>query len=98
MITRRDLAVALIAVTCTVGAFAVADELPLIGSSVFDWNSIPAKLTEVGSVILQSPHANTGTTGGTRHHVESGKVAAPATSPSERGDAHYSTGHRRSIG
>ncbi len=50
MITRRDLVVALIAVTCTVGAFAVADELPVIGSSVFDWNAVPAKPTEVGSV------------------------------------------------
>jgi quercetin dioxygenase-like cupin family protein len=50
MITRRDLMVALIAVTCTVGAYAVADELPLIGSSVFDWNTVPAKPTDVGSV------------------------------------------------
>jgi quercetin dioxygenase-like cupin family protein len=50
MITRRDLTVALIAVTCTVGAYAVADELPLIGSSVFDWNTVPAKPTDVGSV------------------------------------------------
>ena len=50
MITRRDLIVALIAVASTVGAFAAADELPLIGSSVFDWNSIPVKPTETGSV------------------------------------------------
>ncbi|MGC1421029.1 MAG: cupin domain-containing protein [Terracidiphilus sp.] len=50
MITRRDLIVALIAVVCTVGGFAAADELPLIGSSVFDWNSVSAKPTETGSV------------------------------------------------
>jgi quercetin dioxygenase-like cupin family protein len=42
--------VALIAMTCTAAAFAVVDELPLIESSVFDWNSIPVKPTEVGSV------------------------------------------------
>ncbi len=50
MVTRRDLMVALIAVACTAGGFVLADELPLIGSSVFDWNSVPAKPTETGSV------------------------------------------------
>jgi len=50
MITRRDLLVALIAVACTIGAFALADQAPVMGSVVFDWNSIPAKPTEVGSV------------------------------------------------
>jgi len=50
MITRRDLVVALIAATCTVGALAVSDELPLIGSTVFEWNAVPVKPTEVGSV------------------------------------------------
>ena len=43
MICRRDLMVALTAIACTVGGFAIADELPLIGSSVFDWNSVQAK-------------------------------------------------------
>ncbi|HEY2468994.1 MAG TPA: cupin domain-containing protein [Terracidiphilus sp.] len=50
MLTRRDLAVALIAVACTWGGFAVADQLPLLGSAAFDWNAIAAKPTESGSV------------------------------------------------
>ena len=50
MITRRDLMVALVAVACTVGGFALEDPLPLISSSVFDWNSVQAKSTETGSV------------------------------------------------
>lgn len=50
MITRRDMVVALIAAALTAGAFAVADQTPVMGSSVFDWNSIPAKPNEVGSV------------------------------------------------
>jgi len=50
MITRRDAAVALIAVACTVSGFTLADELPLLGSAVFDWNKIAAKPTDVGSV------------------------------------------------
>ena len=50
MVTRRDLLVALIAVMGTAGAFAIADEAPVMGSAVFDWNAIPAKATDVGSV------------------------------------------------
>ena len=50
MITRRDVFVALIAVTATAGAFALADAKPVMGSAVFDWNAIPAKPTAVGSV------------------------------------------------
>jgi quercetin dioxygenase-like cupin family protein len=50
MITRRDLFVAFIAVVATAGAFALADQKPVMGSSVFDWNSIPVKATPVGSV------------------------------------------------
>jgi len=50
MITRRDLLVALIAIGATAGAFALAGQAPVMGSSVFDWNSIPAKPTEAGSV------------------------------------------------
>jgi len=48
--TRRDLLVALIAVAGTAGAFTLVGQAPVMGSSVFDWNSIPAKSTEVGSV------------------------------------------------
>ena len=50
MITRRDVMVALMAAACTAGGFAVADELPMLGSAVFDWNSVTAKPTEVGAV------------------------------------------------
>lgn len=50
MITRRDLCVAFAAVVLTAGAFAIADEAPILGSAVFDWNSIQAKQTDVGSV------------------------------------------------
>lgn len=50
MITRRDLTVALIAVAGTAGVFAIADQSPVMGSAVFDWNTIPVKATAVGSV------------------------------------------------
>lgn len=50
MITRRDLVVGVIAAACTAGGFAVAEELPLLGPAVFDWNKVEAKPTEVGSV------------------------------------------------
>lgn len=50
MITRRDLFVALIAAAATAGAFALADQPSVMGSAVFDWNSIPAKPNSVGSV------------------------------------------------
>jgi quercetin dioxygenase-like cupin family protein len=50
MITRRVMYVALIAVLGTAGMFAVADQGPAMGSSVFDWNSIPVKPTAVGSM------------------------------------------------
>ena len=47
---RRDLLVALPAVAAMGGAFAAADTKPAMGSSVFDWNSIPVKPTKTGSV------------------------------------------------
>jgi XRE family transcriptional regulator, regulator of sulfur utilization len=50
MITRRDLAVALIATACTACGFGLTESLPLLGSAVFDWNSVEAKPTEAGSV------------------------------------------------
>jgi quercetin dioxygenase-like cupin family protein len=50
MITRRDIFVAAIAAACTLAAYAVADRLPVLGSAAFDWNSIAAKATDVGSV------------------------------------------------
>ena len=48
--TRRDLTIAVLAVACTAGVFAIAEELPMIGSSVYEWSAVPAKPTEVGSV------------------------------------------------
>jgi quercetin dioxygenase-like cupin family protein len=51
MITRRDLAAALIAMSATLGIVAFAEQkTSVMGPSVFDWNSIPVKQTEVGSV------------------------------------------------
>ena len=50
MITRRDLIIALIASAATAGAFAIVDQTPVMHSAVFDWSTIPAKPTPVGSV------------------------------------------------
>ena len=50
MITRRDLVVAFLAATLTAGALALADKTPVLGSAAFDWNAIPVKTTDVGSV------------------------------------------------
>ncbi len=59
MITRRDILVALIAVSLTLGVLALAEQMPALQSSVFDWNSLPAKTTNVGSVrsIFRGPTA-----------------------------------------
>ena len=52
MITRRDIFVALIAISSTlcVMAVAAAQKSSVLQTSVFDWDSVPAKPTEVGSV------------------------------------------------
>ena len=85
MISRRDLMVALIAATCTAGAFAAADGLPLIGSAVFDWNAVPAKANRfgIGAFVFQDAHGDAGAIGGPRHDFESGKVPASAASTPE---------------
>ena len=49
MITRRDVFVALAAVAATAGAFALADQRPVMGSAIFDWNTMLVKPTAVGS-------------------------------------------------
>jgi quercetin dioxygenase-like cupin family protein len=50
MITRRDLAVAVVAILGTLCIVAVADQnAPVMQSTAFDWNSIPVKQTAVGS-------------------------------------------------
>jgi len=60
MITRRDMFVALMAVSATLcaGVFA-ASQTPVMQSSIFDWNSIAARQTKVGAVrqFFQSPTA-----------------------------------------
>jgi quercetin dioxygenase-like cupin family protein len=52
MMTRRDIFIALIAISSTlcVMAVAAAQKSSVLQTSVFDWDSIPAKLTEVGSM------------------------------------------------
>ena len=50
MISRRELMIALIATASTAGAFAAVDSLPLLRSRTFDWNAVPAKPTDSGSV------------------------------------------------
>ena len=51
MITPRDLIVALVAMAATFCLAAAADQpTPVMGSAVFDWNTVPAKQTPVGSV------------------------------------------------
>jgi quercetin dioxygenase-like cupin family protein len=61
MIARRDIFVALIAVSATLCVIAVAAEQKssVLQTSVFDWNSIPASETKVGSVrqIFRGPTA-----------------------------------------
>ena len=79
MITRRDLLVALIAIVGTAGAFALVGQAPVMGSSVFDWNSIPAKPTEAGSV-RSFFKARTATLDELEMHVttlEAGKTSHP---------------------
>jgi quercetin dioxygenase-like cupin family protein len=50
MITRREMFVASIAVAATPGAFVLAEQAPVMGSTAFDWNAIPAKPSSSGSV------------------------------------------------
>lgn len=59
MITRRDLMAALPAFALFGESFALADEKSVMGSHVFDWNSVPARPTKYGSVrsFFSSPTA-----------------------------------------
>jgi quercetin dioxygenase-like cupin family protein len=50
MITRRDIVTALIAVSATLCVVVAHSQTPVMQSSAFDWNAIPAKPTDVGSV------------------------------------------------
>ena len=50
MLTRRDFFFALTAATLTAAGFALAEQGPVLGSVAIDWNSVPAKPTDSGSV------------------------------------------------
>lgn len=86
MITRRDMLVASIAAGLTAGGFALADQTPVMGSAVFDWNSIQTKTTDVGSV-RSFFKARTATLDELEMHVttlEPGKMShAPHRHPNE---------------
>jgi quercetin dioxygenase-like cupin family protein len=60
MFSKRDLAVSLIAISGTLCALAAVDAVkPIIGASVFDWNSFEVHKTEVGESrsIVKGPTA-----------------------------------------
>lgn len=60
MITRRDILVAVTAILATVCLYAAVEkQAPVLPSSVFDWNAMSAKTTDVGSVrsIFRGPTA-----------------------------------------
>jgi quercetin dioxygenase-like cupin family protein len=50
MLMRRDAVVAVVAAAVTVGGFAVAQSGTAKGSWVINWDDVPAKTTESGSV------------------------------------------------
>jgi len=57
MITRRDVVVALVTASATLGIVAAAQEKPLLRSSVFDWSTVAPRETAYGSVrqFLRAP-------------------------------------------
>jgi XRE family transcriptional regulator, regulator of sulfur utilization len=60
MITKRDGLVAVITLSVTLTVVGLAqNDIPLMGSSIFDWNSIAAKPTKIGSTrkFFQAPTA-----------------------------------------
>lgn len=60
LLTRRDLAVAFVAVLGTCCAFALADQKPaILGWTVIDWNSVPAVKSNVGEArqFIRQPTA-----------------------------------------
>jgi quercetin dioxygenase-like cupin family protein len=60
-ITRRDIAVAVISITATLGLYAMAasDKPAVMGSSAFDWKTMAVTPTETGSVrhVFKAPTA-----------------------------------------
>src|ERR1044071_181242 len=59
MPTRRDLFVALFAAAVTLGAVKAQTQPPFMRSSLFEWNTVNAKQTDVGAVrqFFRSPTA-----------------------------------------
>lgn len=60
MLTKRDLSVAVLTACATLSIVALAQsEKPLMGSSIFDWNTITVKPSKVGSTrqFFQAPTA-----------------------------------------
>src|SRR5438128_12253619 len=60
MLKKRDFVVALLSVTATLAVVAFArTETPVMGSSIFDWNTIEVKPSKVGSTrkFFQAPTA-----------------------------------------
>ena len=60
MLTRRDISIAVVAVTATLSVVAFAEsKAPIMHSAIFDWNEIPVKHEEVRSVrqFFQAPTA-----------------------------------------
>jgi len=61
MITRRDVAIAVVAAATAFGAGALAQQKPanFIGPSVYDWNDMKPTRTDVGEVrqVLRGPTA-----------------------------------------
>jgi quercetin dioxygenase-like cupin family protein len=57
MITRRDIAIAVVAVVTTLGAVAVNSQTSVMTSTAVDWNSMTARTTNVGEVrqIFRNP-------------------------------------------
>jgi len=57
MITRRDIAIAVVAVVTTLGAVAVNSQTSVMTSTAVDWNSMTAKTTNVGEVrqVFRNP-------------------------------------------
>jgi quercetin dioxygenase-like cupin family protein len=59
MVTRRDVLVALAAASVTLGGVAVSGRADVMGSTIFDWNSMTSQPTKTGMVrrVVQKPTA-----------------------------------------
>ena len=57
MITRRDIAIAVVTFATTLGVVAVNSQTSVMTSTVVDWNSMTARTTNVGEVrqVFRNP-------------------------------------------